>query len=44
MSLRRARMEAEGVEFLTPIQRSEAFAWSHFRGPDGTVYEIIGQV
>jgi catechol 2,3-dioxygenase-like lactoylglutathione lyase family enzyme len=40
----RSRMEAQGVEFLTPIQRTETVAWSHFRGPDGNVYEIIGRV
>jgi catechol 2,3-dioxygenase-like lactoylglutathione lyase family enzyme len=39
----RARMEAEGVEFLGPVQRSENAAWVHFRGPDGNVYEVIGQ-
>jgi catechol 2,3-dioxygenase-like lactoylglutathione lyase family enzyme len=39
----RARMEAEGVEFLGPVQRSEKAAWVHFRGPDGNVYEVIGQ-
>ena len=38
-----ARMEAEGVEFLTPTQWSETVAWSHFRGPDGNVYEIIAR-
>jgi catechol 2,3-dioxygenase-like lactoylglutathione lyase family enzyme len=38
----RARMEAEGVEFVGPVQRSEGAAWSHFRAPDGNVYEIIG--
>ncbi len=38
----RSRMEAEGVEFLGPVQRSEKAAWVHFRGPDGNVYEIIG--
>ncbi len=37
----RAEMEAAGVEFLGPVQRSEGAAWSHFRGPDGNVYEII---
>jgi catechol 2,3-dioxygenase-like lactoylglutathione lyase family enzyme len=26
-----------------PVQRSEKAAWVHFRGPDGNVYEIIGQ-
>ena len=39
----RAEMEAAGVEFLGPIQRSEGAAWSHFRGPDGNVYEVIGR-
>ncbi len=39
----RARMEAEGVEFLGPVQRSEEASWVHFRGPDGNVYEIIGR-
>ncbi len=38
----RARMEAEGVEFLTPVQHSEGTPWVHFRGPDGNVYEIYG--
>ena len=37
----RAEMEAAGVEFFGPIQRSGNTAWSHFRGPDGNVYEII---
>jgi predicted enzyme related to lactoylglutathione lyase len=39
----RARMEAEGVLFIGPVQRSEGAAWSHFSGPDGNVYEIIGR-
>ena len=39
----RAEMEAAGVELLGPVQRSEEAAWSHFRGPDGNVYEIIGR-
>ena len=39
----RARMEAEGVEFLGPVRRSEKAVWVHFRGPDGNVYELIGQ-
>ena len=37
----RARMEAAGIEFIGPVQRSGGAAWSHFRGPDGNVYEII---
>jgi catechol 2,3-dioxygenase-like lactoylglutathione lyase family enzyme len=40
----RSRMEVEGVEFLTPIQRTETDDWSHFRGTDGNDYEIIGRV
>ena len=39
----RARMEAEDVEFLTPVQRTKGAAWTHFRGPDGSVYEIIAR-
>ncbi len=38
-----AEMEAAGVEFLGPVQRSEGAAWSHFRGPDANVYEIIAR-
>ena len=39
----RARMEAEGVEFLTLVQRSRQAAWTHFRGPDGNIYEIYAR-
>jgi predicted enzyme related to lactoylglutathione lyase len=39
----RATLEAAGVEFLTPVQRSEGATWSHFRGPDGNVYEIFAR-
>ena len=39
----RAAMEAAGVAFLGPVQRSERAVWSHFRGPDGNVYEIIAR-
>jgi catechol 2,3-dioxygenase-like lactoylglutathione lyase family enzyme len=37
----RARLEGAGVEFIGPIHRSEPTnqAWSHFRAPDGNVYE-----
>jgi catechol 2,3-dioxygenase-like lactoylglutathione lyase family enzyme len=38
----RRRMEAAGVEFLTPVERAGTSAWCHFRGPDGNVYELIG--
>jgi catechol 2,3-dioxygenase-like lactoylglutathione lyase family enzyme len=37
----REEMEAKGVEFLGPVHDGDpAAAWSHFRGPDGKVYEI----
>jgi catechol 2,3-dioxygenase-like lactoylglutathione lyase family enzyme len=39
----RGEMEAVGVEFLGPVQRTERDVWSHFRGPDGNVYEVISR-
>ena len=37
----RADLEAAGVSFLSPVHESDdGAAWSHFRGPDGNVYEI----
>ena len=37
----RADLEAAGISFLSPIRESDDGAgWSHFRGPDGNVYEI----
>lgn len=37
----RAEMEAAGIEFFGPIERMEdGYAWSHFRAPDGFVYEL----
>ena len=38
----RARMEAEGLEMLTDVERTATAAWCHVRAPDGTVLEIIG--
>jgi catechol 2,3-dioxygenase-like lactoylglutathione lyase family enzyme len=38
----RSRMEAGGLEAITPIERTDRAAWCHFRAPDGTVLEIIG--
>lgn len=37
----RARLEGDGLEMLTEIERSATAAWCHFRAPDGTVLEII---
>jgi hypothetical protein len=37
----RAEMEAYGIEFIGPIHNEEdGNAWSHFRAPDGFVYEL----
>lgn len=36
----RAELEAAGVELLGEIGRSDDYAWQHFRGPDGNVYEV----
>ena len=36
----RAEMEAKGVEFIGPTGSADGHVWAHFRGPDGTVYEI----
>ena len=38
----RSSMEAAGVEFLWDTQHDEHRSWAHFRGPDGTVTELIG--
>jgi hypothetical protein len=37
----REEMEAKGIEFLGPIQADgEDYKWTHFRAPDGFVYEL----
>lgn len=37
----RKEMEAAGIEFLDPeVQTYKDSSWSHFRGPDGNVYQI----
>ena len=38
----RSRLEADGLEMLTEVERTADAAWCHFRAPDGTVLEIIG--
>ena len=36
----RAEMEARGIEFLGPIEGdTDNYKWTHFRAPDGFVYE-----
>ena len=39
----RAEMEARGIEFIGPIQGHGGGSWSHFRGPDGNIYEILSR-
>jgi predicted enzyme related to lactoylglutathione lyase len=38
----RERLEAGGADFIGPVHRWEPTgeAWSHFRAPDGNVYEL----
>ena len=37
----RAEMEAQGIEFIGPIEKADdGNAWSHFRAPDGFIYEL----
>ncbi len=38
----RDTMIAAGIDFIGEPQRDGGVAWSHYRGPDGNVYEIIG--
>jgi catechol 2,3-dioxygenase-like lactoylglutathione lyase family enzyme len=37
----RAEMESQGIEFIGPIETADdGNAWSHFRAPDGFIYEL----
>jgi catechol 2,3-dioxygenase-like lactoylglutathione lyase family enzyme len=38
----RAELEKLGIEFIGPIHGNRR-KWSHFRGPDGNVYEITAR-
>ncbi len=38
----RRALEADGLELLTEVERTDRAAWCHVRAPDGTVVEIIG--
>ena len=41
VAARREAMETAGVEFIGPIHDGDpGRRWSHFRGPDGYVYEL----
>jgi catechol 2,3-dioxygenase-like lactoylglutathione lyase family enzyme len=37
----RAEMELQGIEFIGPTEfADDGNAWSHFRAPDGFIYEL----
>lgn len=37
----RREMEAKGIEFIGPIHKdTDDYQWTHFRAPDGFVYEL----
>ena len=37
----RADLEAAGISFIGPVHEADdGGSWSHFRGPDGNVYEV----
>jgi catechol 2,3-dioxygenase-like lactoylglutathione lyase family enzyme len=39
-----AELEAAGIEFLGEAASSpDGYAWSHFRAPDGNVYELTSR-
>jgi predicted enzyme related to lactoylglutathione lyase len=39
-----AEMEAAGIEFFgKPESSPDGYSWSHFRAPDGSVYEIMSR-
>jgi hypothetical protein len=37
----RAELEAQGIEFIGPIEGdTDDYKWTHFRAPDGFIYEL----
>ena len=41
----RAELEAKGIEFIGPIHGdTDQYKWTHFRAPDGFVYELTYSV
>ena len=40
VAVARAELEARGIEFIGPIRTGAGSSWSHFRAPDGNVYEL----
>jgi predicted enzyme related to lactoylglutathione lyase len=43
VNVARAELIAAGVEVVGPIERDGTWAWLHFRGPDGNLYELASQ-
>jgi hypothetical protein len=40
----RSELEARGIQFIGPVQSADdGNHWSHFRAPDGHVYELTDQ-
>jgi predicted enzyme related to lactoylglutathione lyase len=39
----RRELEAAGVEFFGGVGRGAGLAWTHFRGPEGFVYELTAR-
>ena len=36
----RTELEEKGIQFIGPVHVDHGYSWSHFRAPDGHVYEI----
>jgi catechol 2,3-dioxygenase-like lactoylglutathione lyase family enzyme len=43
VTVARDELEAKGVDWIGPVRQAEGFAWAHFRGPDGNLYELQGR-
>ena len=39
----RRELESAGFEFAGPIERGGGMRWTHFRGPDGMLFELTGR-
>ncbi len=38
----RSRLRKAGLELIGEVKKGEkGYAWQHFRGPDGNIYEIV---
>ena len=37
-----AEIEAAGMEVIGTVQTGGGMVWCHFRGPDGTIFELTG--